>query len=163
VTCPSACRADNSTKSLDLLWTSFRVYRLSGCLRTCIEVSAGLTHHSSLCIPGSINLRVGALPSRFLNQDNVPFDEDCMACDFVINWAAEDPVLSFIHAIHGTPFLPCCCSQIGSRSIHCAGMTPKDHGNDEHHRIHWTKWGSTPYMHSTVRPTPPPLHPMPAS
>lgn len=39
----------------------------------------------------------------FPDEDKVSFDDDYMACDLVINWAAEGLVLCFIHAIVG-PF-----------------------------------------------------------
>jgi len=38
---------------------------------------------------------------KFADEDKVSFDEDYMACDLVINWAAEGLVLCFIHAVVG--------------------------------------------------------------
>lgn len=51
-------------------------------------------------------------------------DEDYLAADIVINWAAEGLVLCFIHA--------------------SVDLSPDD--NDERHRTNWTNWCETPMM-----------------
>ncbi|KAF8583851.1 hypothetical protein K439DRAFT_1661083 [Ramaria rubella] len=75
---------------------------------------------------GRVRARLGytGVYDKFTDEDKVSFDEDYMACDLVINWAAEGLVLCFIHA--------------------AVDMSPQD--NDEHHRTHWTNWCGTPNM-----------------
>ncbi|KAJ7104205.1 hypothetical protein B0H15DRAFT_942207 [Mycena belliarum] len=56
--------------------------------------------------------------------DKIALDNNYMAVDIVINWAAEGVVLCFIHAI--------------------VDLTPKD--NDEAQKTGWTNWCGTPSM-----------------
>ncbi|KAF8526027.1 hypothetical protein BU17DRAFT_62559 [Hysterangium stoloniferum] len=63
-------------------------------------------------------------PDTFQDEDKVSFDENYMACDLVINWAAEGLVLCFIHAV--------------------TDMSP--HDNDENNPTNWTNWCGTPDM-----------------
>jgi hypothetical protein len=61
---------------------------------------------------GRTRARLGYIgpPDTFQDEDKVSFDENYMACDLVINWAAESLVLCFIHAVTGMlnsmPFYP---------------------------------------------------------
>ncbi|KAF8518198.1 hypothetical protein JB92DRAFT_2903838 [Gautieria morchelliformis] len=75
---------------------------------------------------GRTRARLGytGVHNKFTDEDKVSFDEDYMACDLVINWAAEGLVLCFIHAV--------------------VDMSPQD--NDEVNRTHWTNWCGTPRM-----------------
>ncbi|KAJ7707764.1 hypothetical protein B0H17DRAFT_1033903 [Mycena rosella] len=60
----------------------------------------------------------------WIDGDKISLDSNYMACDIVINVAAEGLVLCFIHAI--------------------VDLTPKD--NDEAHKTGWTNWCGTPTM-----------------
>ncbi|KAF8199577.1 hypothetical protein BJ912DRAFT_1129641 [Pholiota molesta] len=75
----------------------------------------------------------GVLESRTLHgsvtrvrfsPEKISIDKDYMAVDIVINWAAEDLVLCFIHAT--------------------VDLTPDD--NDENLKTDWTNWCGTPQM-----------------
>ncbi|GJJ08444.1 hypothetical protein Clacol_002660 [Clathrus columnatus] len=57
-------------------------------------------------------------------EEKVLTDDSYMACDLVINWAADNLVLCFIHAV--------------------VDMSPAD--NDEVHRTPWSNWCGTPDM-----------------
>lgn len=58
------------------------------------------------------------------DADKIALNEDYMAVDIVINWAADGVVLCFIHAV--------------------VDLEPRD--NDEHDKTGWTNWCGTPYM-----------------
>jgi hypothetical protein len=80
--------------------------------------------------------------NKFTDEDKVSFDEDYMACDLVINWAAEGLVLCFIHAVVGASHYS--LSYHSLPLIFQLDMSPQD--NDEHNRTHWTNWCGTPRM-----------------
>ncbi|KAF7965888.1 hypothetical protein HWV62_41008 [Athelia sp. TMB] len=62
--------------------------------------------------------------SPWQEADRIALDDHYMAVDIVINWAADNLVLCFIHAV--------------------TDLGPED--NDEQHKSHWTNWCGTPYM-----------------
>ncbi|KAG5638895.1 hypothetical protein H0H81_008954 [Sphagnurus paluster] len=63
-------------------------------------------------------------PPPWLDADKVALDNNYMAVDIVINWAAQGLVLCFIHAI--------------------VDLNPSD--NDERRKTGWTNWCGTPHM-----------------
>jgi hypothetical protein len=63
-------------------------------------------------------------PPDWSEAEKISIDKDYMAVDIVINWAAEDLVLCFIHAT--------------------VDLTPDD--NDENLKTDWTNWCGTPQM-----------------
>ncbi|KAG6837374.1 hypothetical protein H0H93_010532 [Arthromyces matolae] len=63
-------------------------------------------------------------PAPWQDADKIALDNNYMAVDIVINWAAEGLVLCFIHAI--------------------VDLSPTD--NDETHKSSWTNWCGTPRM-----------------
>ena len=67
------------------------------------------------------------VPATFPDVDKVTLDQNYLAVDIVINWAAEGLVLCFIHAV--------------------VDINPTD-DNNEQHRSGWTNWCGTPVMDS---------------
>ncbi|TFK28086.1 hypothetical protein FA15DRAFT_86164 [Coprinopsis marcescibilis] len=65
-------------------------------------------------------------PLSWTEADKIALDEDYMAVDIVINWAAEGLVLCFIHA--------------------SVDLSPND--NNEQQKTEWTNWCETPSMTS---------------
>jgi hypothetical protein len=63
-------------------------------------------------------------PHFWPDADKIAVDSNYMALDLVINWAADDLVLCFLHA--------------------AVDLTPYD--NDEHAKTGWTNWCGTPFM-----------------
>ncbi|EAU85490.2 hypothetical protein CC1G_06391 [Coprinopsis cinerea okayama7 len=63
-------------------------------------------------------------PVSWSEADRIALDNDYMAVDIVINWAAEGLVLCFIHA--------------------SMDLSPND--NDEVHKTEWSNWCETPMM-----------------
>lgn len=60
----------------------------------------------------------------FAEAEKIALDDNYMAVDIVINWAADGVVLCFIHAV--------------------VDISERD--NDEVHKTGWTNWCGTPYM-----------------
>ncbi|KIP05026.1 hypothetical protein PHLGIDRAFT_92699 [Phlebiopsis gigantea 11061_1 CR5-6] len=58
------------------------------------------------------------------DAEKIALDDNYMAVDIVINWAADGVVLCFIHAV----------------------VDISDRDNDEVHKTGWTNWCGTPYM-----------------
>lgn len=58
------------------------------------------------------------------DADKISLDDNYMAVDIVINWAADGVVLCFIHAV----------------------VDISDRDNDEVHKTGWTNWCGTPHM-----------------
>ncbi|OBZ72204.1 hypothetical protein A0H81_07797 [Grifola frondosa] len=65
----------------------------------------------------------GPIP-EWPDADKISFDDNYLAIDIVINWAADGLVLCFMHAV--------------------VDLTPRD--NDEYNKSCWTNWCGTPYM-----------------
>jgi hypothetical protein len=63
-------------------------------------------------------------PHFWPDGDKIAVDSNYMALDLVINWAADDLVLCFLHA--------------------AVDLTPYD--NDEHAKTGWTNWCGTPCL-----------------
>ncbi|KAH9936060.1 hypothetical protein B0H21DRAFT_758828 [Amylocystis lapponica] len=63
-------------------------------------------------------------PQEWADSDTVAVDDNYMAVDIVINWAADGLVLCFMHAV--------------------VDLSSRD--NDEHNKTNWTNWCGTPYM-----------------
>lgn len=66
-------------------------------------------------------------PATFPDVEKIALDQNYMAVDIVINWAAEGLVLCFIHAV--------------------ADINPAE-DNNEQHKSQWTNWCGTPTMDS---------------
>lgn len=58
------------------------------------------------------------------DAEKIALDDNYMAVDIVINWAADEVVLCFIHAV----------------------VDISDRDNDEVNKTGWTNWCGTPYM-----------------
>ena len=63
-------------------------------------------------------------PVAWSDAEKIAVDDNYMAVDIVINWAADGVVLCFIHAV--------------------VDLEPRD--NDESRKTGWTNWCGTPYM-----------------